>query len=365
MPDHPPDHNLPRLAGRGAQTNPNNRFHPIHLHADYEQLEADDEFFEGLSKVSTEYFEDDSQSILSENNSPDIPFRYSLNPYRGCAHGCAYCYARPTHEYLGLSAGVDFESKIFVKMRAAELLSQHLTKKSWQPEPIMMSGVTDCYQPAERQFRITRACLEVARKFGQPIGIVTKNALITRDIDILADMASHNLTRVAVSLTSLDQSLTRVLEPRTSSPASRLRAMRELSSAGIPVIVMTAPIIPGLNDSEIPSLLQAARQHGATFAGYTLLRLPLTVKPVFLDWLAKNVPGQQAKIEHLIQQTRDGGHNQSQFGQRMRGSGAFAEHLSSTFKIFAHKHQLQRQPPPLDCSRFALPAASTPQLWLF
>ncbi len=365
MPDQPPDRSLPHIRGRGAQSNPNNRFHKIHLQADYEQLEGDDEFFEGLRKVNTEYFEDDSQTILSENNSPDIPFRYSLNPYRGCAHGCAYCYARPTHEYLGLSAGIDFESMIFVKTRAAELLSQQLSNKNWHSEPIMMSGVTDCYQPAERQFRLTRACLEVARQFGQPISIVTKNALVTRDIDILADMSQHNMTRVAISLTSLDQMLTRVLEPRTSSPAARLRAMRELSSAGIPVTVMNAPIIPGLNDSEIPALLQAAHEHGATFAGYVLLRLPLTVKPVFLDWLAKNVPSQQAKIEHLIQQTRDGSHNQSQFGQRMRGSGAFAEHLSSMFKIFAHKHQLQRKPPPLDCSRFAPPAASNPQLWLF
>ncbi|MEO8269521.1 MAG: PA0069 family radical SAM protein [Aureliella sp.] len=318
MPSPTSDQNLPHIAGRGAQTNPNNRFHKIQFQADYGQLEGDDEFFQDLNKVSTEYFDDDSQSILTENSSPDIPFRYSLNPYRGCAHGCAYCYARPTHEYLGLSAGVDFESKIFVKKRAAELLHEKLSKKSWQSEPIMMSGVTDCYQPAEKQFRITRGCLEVARQFGQPIGIVTKNALITRDIDILADMARHNLTRVAISLTSLDQSLTRVLEPRTSSPAARLRAMRELSSAGIPVIVMTAPIIPGLNDSEIPSLLQAAHEHGAIFAGYTLLRLPLTVKPVFLDWLAKNVPSQQAKIEHLIQQTRAGGHNQSLTGDHFR-----------------------------------------------
>lgn len=354
-----------QIIGRGAQTNPDNRFHKIQLHADYEQLASDDEFFENSRKVLTEYFEDDSQSILSENNSPDIPFRYSLNPYRGCAHGCAYCYARPTHEYLGLSAGIDFESKIFVKTRAAELLTERLSKQSWQPEPIMMSGVTDCYQPAERQFKLTRACLEVAQQFGQPISIVTKNALVTRDIDILAEMAQRNLTRVAISLTSLDQSLTRVLEPRTSSPASRLQAMRELSSAGIPVTVMTAPIIPGLNDSELPALLQAAHEHGATYAGYVLLRLPLTVKPIFLDWLSKNVPSQQVKIEELIQQTRDGKLNQTQFGQRMRGTGAMAEHLRSTFKVFAHKHQLQRKTTPLDCSRFAVPASSHQQLWLF
>ncbi len=351
--------------GRGAQSNPDNRFHKLHLQAEYDQLADDDELLSAAKKVTTDYFEDASQSILSENNSPDIPFRYSLNPYRGCAHGCAYCYARPTHEYLGLSAGVDFESKIFVKTRAAELLRAHLSKPSWRPEPIMMSGATDCYQPVERQLRLTRGCLEVAREFGQPISLITKNALVSRDIDILADMARRNLARVAISLTSLDQSLIRLLEPRTSSPEARLRTIRELSAAGIPVTVMTAPIIPGLNDSEIPALLQAAREHGATYAGYVLLRLPLTVKPVFLQWLAQHLPSRQAKIEQLIEQTRGGSHNQSQFGQRMRGTGAIAEHLSNTFKVFALKNGLQRKPPPLDCSQFAVPATADQQLWLF
>ena len=229
----------------------------------------------------------------------------------------------------------------------------------------MMSGVTDCYQPVERQFRLTRACLEVASQFGQPISLITKNALVTRDIDILADMAQRNLTRVAISLTSLDQSLTRVLEPRTSSPDARLRTMRELSAAGIPVTVMTAPVIPGLNDSEIPALLQAAAEHGATYAGYVLLRLPLTVRPVFLHWLAQHVPSRQAKIEQLIEQTRGGAHNQSKFGERMRGTGAIAEHLNNTFKVFALKAGLQRKPPPLDCSQFAVAAAADRQLWLF
>ena len=257
----------PHMIGRGAQSNPNNRFHKLSLQLDYDQLDAEDELLEAARKVTTDYFEDNSQSILSENSSPDIPFRYSLNPYRGCAHGCAYCYARPTHEYLGLSAGVDFESQIFIKTRAAELLRTYLSKPGWRPEPIMMSGATDCYQPAERQLRITRACLEVAREFGQPISLITKNALVARDIDILADMARKNLARVAISLTSLDQRLIRLLEPRTSSPDARLRAMRELADAGIPVTVMTAPIIPGLNDSEIPALLQAAADHGATYAG--------------------------------------------------------------------------------------------------
>lgn len=353
------------MIGRGAQSNPNNRFQKLSLEAEYDQLEANDELLEGCKRIATDYFEDDSQSILSENNSPDIPFRYSLNPYRGCAHGCAYCYARPTHEYLGLSAGVDFESKIFVKTHAAELLRTRLSKADWRPEPIMMSGVTDCYQPAERQLRITRGCLEVACQFGQPISLITKNALVARDIDILANMAHRNLARVAISLTSLDQSLIRVLEPRTSSPDARLRTMRQLADAGVPVTVMTAPVIPGLNDSEIPALLEAAAAHGATYAGYVLLRLPLTVKPVFLQWLAKHLPSRQAKIEQLIEQTRGGELNQSQFGQRMRGTGALADHLSNTFKVFALKAGLQRKPPPLDCSQFAVPAAADQQLWLF
>ncbi len=370
MSDQSPPIHPPAIVGRGAQINPANRFHKVHFEAELDTFEEDQAACAQSSRIATEYFVDDSQSILSENNSPDIPFRYSLNPYRGCAHGCSYCYARPTHEYLGLSAGIDFESKVFVKTKAAELLRAKLSQASWQPEPVMMSGVTDCYQPAERQFRITRGCLEVAREFRQPIGIVTKNALVTRDIDILSHMAEHNLTRVAISLTSLDQTLTRVLEPRTSSPAARLRAMRELSDAGVPVTVMTAPVIPGLNDSELPALLQAAREHGATYAGYVLLRLPLTVKPIFLDWLDRNAASQRDKIEGLIQQTRDGRHNQSQFGQRMRGTGVMAEHLSNTFKVFARKHQLQLKTPPLDCSQFQVPQpATTPntakQMWLF
>lgn len=353
--------------GRGATIKPANRFLKIQVEDDFQHFEGDLEFIEKLRRIPTEYHVDDSQSILSENNSPDIPFRFSLNPYRGCAHGCAYCYARPTHEYLGWNAGLDFESKILVKERAADLLRERLRKKSWQCEPIMMSGVTDCYQPIERQLRLTRSCLEVAEEFCQPMGIITKNALVTRDIDILARLAARNLVRVAISLTSLDQSLTRTLEPRTSSPDARLRAIQELNDAGIPVTVMTAPVILGLNDNEIPSLLEAAKDHGATYAGYVLLRLPQTVKPVFLDWLARNVPTQQEKIESLIQQTRDGEMNQSQFGQRMRGTGVMADHLAATFKLFAKRYGLERTTPTLDCTQFRVPPtpSSPTQLRLF
>ena len=358
---------LPQVKGRGAQINPSNRFQRIELQDDFAHLEHDEEFFEQRGVTKTEYFHDDSKSIVSENDSPDIPFRYSLNAYRGCAHGCAYCYARPTHEYLGFSAGVDFESQIMVKLHAAELLREHLMKKSWLCEPIMMSGVTDCYQPAERQFQLTRRCIEVAKEFSQPLNIITKNALVTRDIDLLAPMAAANLARVAISLTSLDQSLTRVLEPRTSSPQARLRAVRELSSNGIPVTVMVAPIIPGLNDCEVPAILAAAREHGASYAGYVLLRLPLTVRPVFLDWLERHFPTKRDRIESLIRSTRDGDYNQSEFGQRLRGSGEYADHLSNTFKLFCRRYELDGRPPPLDVSKFRRPKPSSPggQLKLF
>lgn len=353
------------FSGRGSSLKPANRFLPIVVHDDFEQLDSQEQQEQVRSKIATEYYEDESKSILSENSSPDIPFRFSLNPYRGCSHGCSYCYARPSHEYLGFNAGIDFESRIVVKRNAAQLLEAKLRSKSWVSEPIMMSGVTDCYQPAERTLELTRACLKVARDFKQPIGIVTKNALVTRDIDVLSEMAKQHQTRVAVSLTSLDQSLIRKLEPRTSAPAARLRAMQELADAGIEVTVMTAPVIPGLNDDEIPALLEAARDHGATNAGYVLLRLPLTVEPVFMDWLDRQVPTMSQRVRARIEQSRGGKRNQSEFGTRMRGTGVYADHLSGTFKLFAKKYQLSLETRPLDCSRFQVPPKEDPQLRLF
>ena len=221
----------------------------MHSEPDYEQLEHDEEFLAELGRPKTEYLPDSSKSVVSENNSPDIPFRYSVNPYRGCAHGCSYCYARPYHEYLGLNAGLDFETKVFVKHRAPELLRDWLASDEWNPESITFSGVTDCYQPAEREFRLTRGCLEVALEALQPIFIITKNALVTRDLDLLHDMADWHTVSVAISITSLDPELCRTMEPRTSTPAARLGAVRQLSEAGIPTRVMVAPVIPGLNYS--------------------------------------------------------------------------------------------------------------------
>ena len=271
--------------GRAAQSSPPNRFEKVHVEPDFEQFEHDEDFLEELGTLHTEFLPDISQSIISENDSPDVPFRYSLNPYRGCEHGCAYCYARPTHEYFGLNAGLDFESKIFVKDRAPELFREFLARDRWQSELIAMSGVTDCYQPAERRFRLTRACLEVALEARQPIGIITKNALVLRDLDLLRDMARLNLVHVHLSVTSLDEELARTMEPRTSRPAVRLRAMATLTAAGVPTSVMVAPIIPGLTDMEIPAILASAAAAGALKAGYTLVRLPLAVSPIFTDWL--------------------------------------------------------------------------------
>jgi DNA repair photolyase len=337
----------------------------IEVEDDFEHLEHDEDLRGGPQPLRTEYFSDDSKTVFSENNSPDIPFRYSLNPYRGCSHGCCYCYARPTHEYLGLSAGLDFESKVFVKEQAPALLRDHLCKNSWTPEPIMLSGVTDCYQPAERRFQLTRQCLEVALEARQPICIVTKNALVTRDIDILKQMASHQIVSVALSITSLDQSLTRVMEPRTSSPLARLRAISELAGAGIPTSVMIAPVIPALNDSEIPELLRLAHENGASSASYILLRLPLTVRPVFLEWLERTQPSKKEKIESRIRATRSGELNCSEFGTRMRGTGEIADQIKQTFHVFARRFGLDGKLATLDVSNFRRPKPSSGQLSLF
>ncbi len=311
------DRSGPAAKGRGTSLRPPNRFERTHREDDFEQLDPADEQ-PAESAVKTVYLPDDSQSIVSENDSPDIPFRYSINLYRGCAHGCSYCYARPYHEYLGLNAGIDFESKVLVKHRGPELLRAWLARDAWRPEPIILSGVTDCYQPAEREFRLTRGCLEVAHEARQPIAIITKNALVTRDLDILRQMAADRTVSVALSITTLDAELARVMEPRTSTPAARLRAVRQLADAGVPVRVMVAPIIPGLNDFEMPAVLQAASEAGAQGAGYTLLRLPLAVRPIFVEWLERSQPLKAAKVQSLIRATRGGKLNSSQFGADAR-----------------------------------------------
>ena len=354
-----------RTRGRGAQNQPANPYLHTKLHPDYQDVELDAEFLQRVSRPKTEYLPDKSQSIVVENNSPDITFRFSINPYRGCAHGCSYCYARPTHEYLGLSAGLDFETKVFVKHRAAELFRDWLARPSWNPEWIAMSGVTDCYQPAEREFRLTRGCLEVAAECRQPIGIVTKNALVTRDIDLLGELAHYNAGSVAVSITTLDAQLARTMEPQTNSPEARLRTIADLTAAGIRTQVMVAPVIPGLNASEVPAILEAAREAGAQSASYILLRLPTTVTDVFLGWLQKFYPDRADKVASLVRSTRDGQLYRSGFGGRMRGDGEVARQIEQTFQVFRKKYGYRDDLPPLSTEHFRPPKTIHGQLRLF
>lgn len=355
----------PGPKGRGSHLRPPNRFDQIHMEEDFEHLESDPDLLAELQTLQTQYLPDDSRTLVTENDSPDIPFRFSANPYRGCLHGCSYCYARPYHEYLGLNAGVDFESKIFVKHQAADLFREFLSRDRWTPEIIVFSGVTDCYQPAERDFRLTRQCLEVALEAKQPIGIITKNALIVRDLDILSEMALLNLVSVNISVTTLQPELARVMEPRTSTPAARLNAISKLSEAGVPVNAMVAPIIPGLNDSEIPSLLKAVSEAGARRASMTLLRLPLSVLPVFQEWLERTFPEQQEKIESRIRSCRQGQMNSSRFGERFRGTGPIADQIRQTFQVFRKKYGLEHPPVELDFSLFRPPRALNGQRRLF
>jgi DNA repair photolyase len=351
--------------GRGANVQPANPYLAVRREDDFEHVANDAEFFAELGRPPTEYLPDESQSIVAENNSPDVGFRYSINPYRGCSHGCSYCYARPGHEYLGFSAGLDFETKVLVKHRAPALLREWLARPTWKPETIAFSGVTDCYQPAERNFELTRGCLAVAAECRQPIGIITKNALVTRDLDHLSELARHGAARVNISITTLDAKLARTMEPRTSSPDARLRTICELTAAGVPTHLMLAPIIPGLNDSEIPSILQAAAESGARGAGYTILRLPTTVKDVFLEWLRRSYPDRAARVESLLRATRAGALSDSQFGRRQRGTGNIAELVADTFQLWTKKLKIDADSPPLNCDAFQPPKVTSGQLRMF
>jgi DNA repair photolyase len=307
--------------------NPKNRFEKIEVELDPGGLEEDG------PRPDTLYLRDHSRSIIARNHSPDIGFDASINPYRGCNHGCAYCYARPTHEYLGLSAGLDFESRILVKQDAPELLRKALSSPRWEPKVLSMSGVTDPYQPVEKRLQITRRCLEVLAEFRNPVAVVTKNHLVTRDIDLLSELARHDAAVVAVSLTTLDDDLRRVMEPRTSRPARRLATMEALARAGVPVGVMTAPVIPGLTDHELPALISAAGRAGATFAAYVPLRLPYTVRPLFEEWLERHFPDRKVKVLNRIRSMRGGELNDPRFGSRMRGEGVFADQIAQMFSI--------------------------------
>jgi DNA repair photolyase len=342
--------------GRGAGLNPPNRFERLHLSPDPAVPDED------RPDPRTEFYFDASESILSHNDSPDVPFTWGLNPYRGCEHGCAYCFARPFHEYLGFSSGLEFETRIMVKLRAPALLREALLAPGWRPECITFSGATDCYQPAERQFRVTRACLAVCAEFRNPVAIVTKSGLVTRDRDLLEKLAAHRAAAVLVSVTTLDSTLAGRLEPRASRPAHRLRAIRELAASGIPVGVMVAPIIPGLTDHEMPAILEAASAAGATHAGYTLLRLPYAVKDIFLHWLDDHAPGKKARILDRVRAIRGGRLNVGEWGRRMHGDGVFAEQIRTLFATAARRAGLRQERIPLATDQFVRPGG---QLELF
>jgi DNA repair photolyase len=335
------------LHGRGANINPANRFEALHY--DFEDwCEKDPE----PRPVRTQFLRDDSQSIISYNNSPDVRFDASLNPYRGCEHGCAYCYARPTHEYLGFSAGIDFESRILVKPHAAELLAAELARPSWMPQQLALSGVTDAYQPIERKLCITRSCLRILAEFRNPVIVVTKNYLVTRDTDYLGELAKHNASAVTLSITTLDPKLARILEPRASSPSQRLSAISRLHEAGIPVGVNAAPVIPGINEHELPAITEAAANAGADFASYTIIRLPLTVAPIFVAWLESHFPDRKEKVLSRIRSMRGGKLNSSEFGSRMRGEGHLAEQIHQMFLVSCRRAGLNRTSTHLSASAF-------------
>jgi DNA repair photolyase len=324
--------------GRGAVRDLPNRFEKLAMDLDPDVVQADpDAEGEALPNPKTTFLEDSSESIIVRNNSPDLGYGAGINPYRGCEHGCAYCYARPYHEYLGFSAGLEFETKIMVKRRAAELLRRELSAPKYVPEVLGMSGVTDCYQPAERHFRITRSCLEVLAEFRNPVTIITKNFLVTRDLDVLKDLASYQAVQVFISITTLNADLAAKMEPRASRPAHRLRAVEMLARAGVPVGVSVAPIIPGLNDREIPAVLEAAKAAGASDAFYTMLRLPHGVKDVFQEWLKLNFPEKLERILGTVRAVRGGKLNSSEFGTRMRGEGNYAEQIHGMFHVFRER----------------------------
>jgi DNA repair photolyase len=345
------------IHGRGTAGNPANRFIPLYREPFDDHDPSED------PAPQTLFFRDRSRSVLAENDSPDIPFRLHFNPYRGCEHGCSYCYARPTHEYLSLSAGLDFETRIMVKPNAPDLLRKALSSPRWEPQPVGISGVTDAYQPVERRARITRRCLEVFAEFRNPVGIVTKSALVARDRDVLAELARHQAAVVFLSITTLDAELARLMEPRAAAPHARLRAIRELTDAGVPCGVMMAPVIPGLNDHEAADIVAAAAAAGARGAAHVLLRLPFAVKELFSDWLDRHVPEKKDKVLGRIRDLRDGKLNDSTFGKRMTGEGPWAEAFRSLFRAARKKAGLPSDLPPLSTAAFRRPGGT--QLALF
>lgn len=342
------------IKGRGAQINPANRF---------EKKELVLEHFEGIDELpplpgKTEIFEEHPKTIVNKTESPDLPFDYSLNPYQGCEHGCVYCYARNVHQYWGYSAGIDFEQKLIAKPGAAQLLMKHFESKNYKPQSISLSGNTDCYQPLERKMKITRQLLEVFLKYKHPVGIITKNSLILRDLDILKELASMNLVHVMISITTLKEELRLLMEPRTATSLNRQKVIGKLNQEGIPTGVMTAPIIPGLNSEEIPDLIKAAADLGAMRAGYTMVRLNGAVKDIFHDWLYKNLPDGADKIWNQIKSCHGGQVNDNRFGTRMRGEGKIADAIRQLFHLSVQKYMAGRSFPDYDFNHFVVPGRS-------
>jgi DNA repair photolyase len=338
--------------GRGAADNPANRFDRLHYEPNPD-LDPDEQ-----PAPRTLFLRDSTRSIITSNDSPDVGFRFSINPYRGCEHGCAYCYARPTHEYLGFSAGLDFETRIVVKEEAPALLRKELSSPKWVPEVLGVSGVTDCYQPVERRLRLTRRCLEVLAEFRNPVAIVTKNHLVSRDADLLGELAQHSAAAVFLSITTLDAELASVLEPRASRPAGRLAAITELRRAGIPAGVLVAPVIPGLNDHEIPAVLAAAAEAGAQYAGYIVLRMPHGIADLFTAWLERHLPHGKEKVLGRIRDLRGGRLNESRFGKRMVGEGTLAEQIKALFRLGRKRAGITGRGPQLSAAAFRRPGGT-------
>lgn len=359
MPDGTP-HILPPLArkGRGAGLNPAVRFERSAREAFDDGWGTLEAAFADLPPLPTSLTPDKAKSALAWNESPDIGFDRAINPYRGCEHGCVYCYARPSHAYLGLSPGLDFETRLLFKPEVAALLEKELRKPGYVPKPIALGSNTDPYQPVERTLKLTRAVLEVLDRFNHPVTIVTKSAGVLRDLDILAGMAKRRLVRVCLSVTTLDNRLARIMEPRAASPERRLAAVRDLSAAGVPAAVLAAPMIPGVNDAELETILERAAAAGATSAGYVLLRLPHEIKQLFEDWLERHMPDRAARVLSLVRQTRGGALYDSRFGVRQKGTGAYAELLAQRFAVAARRLGLERRGggvDALDCAQFQVP----------
>ena len=362
--DYAPTSGLTHAAqrrGRGAVSNDSGRFERFQRETDFGHLDET----EDLPPFRTDVTMERARTIITRNDSPDLAFDRSINPYRGCEHGCSYCYARPTHTYLGLSAGLDFESKLFAKAGAADILERELSAPGYQARTVALGANTDPYQPIERELKITRSVLEVLARTNHPVGIVTKSALVTRDIDLLAPMAEKGLAKVSISVTSLDHRLSRAREPRAATPGRRLEAIRQLSAAGIPVNVLVAPVIPAINDEEIERILEAARAAGAGEAGYVLLRLPLEVREVFAQWLVTHAPQKARHVLSLIRSTRGGKDYDSRFGQRQVGDGPVAWMIGRRFEVAAQRLGYARRKLKLDESQFRPPVREGGQLSLF